>query len=435
MLTGVVVPFVRKPFVRPFVVGLAQAASLMAAQSGGQTSETAATIGADFTIAPIPPWVPARPVLIAAFSSSVLAALFLLLYAYRRKPYILQWVVSWLLFAVSLAVLVLEPSDRSVARSLLGLSTFFKIAAVLLFVMAADTFLRRPRASHRYLIGLLPLLIWFTLAPIVLGPRAALIPGYLATGAALATGAVAYLGVLRRTRWLGAGVVGMMLLLLAGTHGWAAFSMASTSASQIAFGLMLLHGVLYLFAALGMHILVFEDMTDELRLANRQLREAQDELHEKMITDPLTGCYNRRFFDEIIGAELQRHERYSIPLSLLFVDVDHFKAVNDSLGHEAGDRLLRSVAVFLHEHVREADHVFRWGGDEFLVLISCPLEAARHKGMELKEAFQAAVETAELPRGVGLSVGCSEVVAHTDDIMERVHEADQRMYQDKVATR
>jgi diguanylate cyclase (GGDEF)-like protein len=365
----------------------------------------------------------------------VLAALFLLLYAYRRKPYILQWVMSWLLFAVSLALLVVEPSGRSLARSLLGLSSFFTIAAVLLFVMAADTFQRRERPSRRYLIGLLPLLIWFTLAPIVLGPRAALIPGYLATAAALATGALAYLGVLRRTWLLGAGVVGMTLLLLAGTHGWAAFSMARTSNAQVVFGLMLLHGVLYLFAALGMHILVFEDMTYELRLANRHLQEAQDELHEKMITDPLTGCYNRRFFDETIGAELQRHERYSIPLSLLFVDVDHFKAVNDSFGHEAGDRLLRNVAVFLHEHVREADHVFRWGGDEFLVLISCPLEAARHKGIELKKAFQAAVDTSELPRGVGLSVGCSEVVANTDDIMERVHEADRRMYQDKVATR
>ena len=65
-----------------------------------------------------------------------------------------------------------------------------------------------------------------------------------------------------------------------------------------------------------------------------------------VITDPLTGCRNRRFFDEIIGRELQRHQRYGIPMSILFVDVDRFKAINDTLGHDTGDRVLREVAAF-----------------------------------------------------------------------------------------
>ena len=96
-----------------------------------------------------------------------------------------------------------------------------------------------------------------------------------------------------------------------------------------------------------------------------------------VITDPLTGCRNRRFFDEIIGRELQRHRRYGIPMSLLFVDVDRFKAINDTLGHDAGDRVLREVAAFLLSNIREADYVFRWGGDEFLVLLSCEEDEAR----------------------------------------------------------
>ena len=104
-----------------------------------------------------------------------------------------------------------------------------------------------------------------------------------------------------------------------------------------------------------MHLLVFEDMTYELRVINCQLQGAQAELHELAIIDPLTGCHNRRFFDEVIGRELQRHRRYHIPLSLLFVDIDCFKAVNDSLGHEAGDRVLQDVAAFLKCNVREAD--------------------------------------------------------------------------------
>ena len=77
--------------------------------------------------------------------------------------------------------------------------------------------------------------------------------------------------------------------------------------------------------------------------------------------------------------ELQRHDRFKLPLSLLFIDIDRFKAVNDTLGHEAGDRVLHYVARFLKRHIREADYVFRWGGDEFLVLITCSEDEARRK--------------------------------------------------------
>ena len=124
-------------------------------------------------------------------------------------------------------------------------------------------------------------------------------------------------------------------------------------------------------------------------------------------------------------------------MSFLFIDVDRFKNVNDTLGHEAGDRLLQYVALFLRRNVREADYVFRWGGDEFLLLLSCGLDAAQQKAAELKHAFADAVRsaTADLPSGVGLSVGYAEVVSPEDDVMERVREADQRMYEDKVAAK
>ena len=129
-----------------------------------------------------------------------------------------------------------------------------------------------------------------------------------------------------------------------------------------------------------MHLLVFEEMTYELRVTNRRLQETQTELHELAITDTLTGCHNRRFFHEVIGRELQRHRRYDIPLALLFVDIDKFKMVNDTLGHDAGDRLLEYVAMFLKRHVREADYLFRWGGDEFLVLLSWRGRGGTRKG-------------------------------------------------------
>jgi diguanylate cyclase (GGDEF)-like protein len=176
-------------------------------------------------------------------------------------------------------------------------------------------------------------------------------------------------------------------------------------------------------------------MTYELRVTNKRLEVAQDELREMVTTDSLTGCRNRRYFDEIIHREVQRHRRYRIPLSLLFVDVNSFKAVNDTLGHEAGDRVLQRVAAFLIKKVREADYVFRWGGDEFLILISCTEREALRKGADLQAAFAASDEAAALPRGVGLSVGCAEVPAEADDVHALVKVADERMYVNKRSTK
>ena len=372
----------------------------------------------------------------AAFGSAVVAVLLLLLWAYRRRLYVLRWAVSWLLLAASLVAISVDYDSEWLERSMLGVSEFLGIVAALLLVLGADTYRRRPLPGRHYLLGLLPLLIWFTLAPIGLGGRSAIVPGYLVSAGVLATGALAYLAVIRTARFLGAGLIGVMLLLLACTYTWIAILVSrSGPTTPVPFDLMMVNALLYLFAALGMHLLVFEDMTSELGVTNRQLESAQGELHELAIIDPLTGCHNRRFFDEVIGRELQRHQRYDIPLSLLFVDVDRFKAINDSLGHEAGDRMLQDVAAFLKRNVRQADYVFRWGGDEFLVLISCELEEALRKGATLKMEFQLAPETTALPAGVGLSIGCSEVFAASDDIMVRVREADQRMYRDKVAAR
>ena len=388
-------------------------------------------------ISPYGLWTPRSTPGAAAVGAVVLAALFLLLYVYRRKRFILHWMLGWLVLGIGQGVIALDYAVRPVGLAMLGLSHFFGTAAILLLVLGADTYQRGRSMGRRHLVGLLPLLIWFTLAPIVLGRHSALVPGYLIGAAALATGAYAYLRLLRRARLLGAGLTGSTFVLLAGSHLWIAVVVFRDVNGVVPFELMVTNALLYLFAALGLHILVFEDMTYELRVANRQLQAAQEGLLEQVTTDPLTGCHNRRFFDEVIGRELQRHDRYEIPLSLLFVDVDRFKHVNDTLGHEAGDRLLQYVALFLRRNVREADYVFRWGGDEFLVMLSCHLDAARQKAAELKRSFSEALGTAaaDLPAGVGLSVGYSEVVRPDDDIMDRVREADERMYADKAATR
>ncbi len=181
----------------------------------------------------------------AAFGSAVVAVLLLLLWAYRRRLYVLHWAVSWLLLAASLVAISVDYDSQWLERSMLGVSEFLGIVAALLLVLGADTYRRRPLPGRRYLLGLLPLLIWFTLAPIGLGGRSAIVPGYLVSAGVLATGALAYLAVIRTARFLGAGLIGVMLLLLACTHTWIAVLVSrSGPTTPVPFDLMMVNALL-----------------------------------------------------------------------------------------------------------------------------------------------------------------------------------------------
>jgi diguanylate cyclase (GGDEF)-like protein len=312
-----------------------------------------------------------------------------------------------------------------------GGSQFLGIASALLFVVSADAYRTRPRLRQAYGVMMLPLLLWFALAPLALDNREVVFaPGHVLIAGGLAAAGFAHLALLRQGRLFGAIVIGAAMLGLALSNLWIAIGVPGPDAA-IDSTATYVTLALYLVAALGMQLMTFEDMTYELRVTNRDLEAAQSELRDMVTTDPLTGCRNRRFFHEVIGREVERHRRYNIPLSLLFVDVNRFKMVNDTLGHEAGDRVLQQVAAFLMNRVREADYVFRWGGDEFLILISCREDEALDKGADLQAAFARSSEAAAVPDGIGLSVGCREVPPEARDIMALVKEADERMYADK----
>ena len=197
--------------------------------------------------------------------------------------------------------------------------------------------------------------------------------------------------------------------------------------------LMALTFIAYAIVALGMHLLTFEDTTKELRDANRRLESAREELRDLALTDALTGAYNRRFFDEIIGRELERHRRANDPLSVVFIDINRFKMVNDVHGHAVGDTLLRDVSEFLRRKLRETDYVFRWGGDEFVVLMSCPAVEAARRMSALKLEYEAAPLITALGGGSGLAIGCAEASPGTRDIDAVIAAADADMYQRKPA--
>jgi diguanylate cyclase (GGDEF)-like protein len=135
---------------------------------------------------------------------------------------------------------------------------------------------------------------------------------------------------------------------------------------------------------------------DELREANRRLQaqiaeigELQARLREQATRDPLTGLFNRRYLTETLARELARGQREDRPLSVVLLDVDHFKALNDAFGHEAGDLVLRSLASFLAEQTRHGDIACRYGGDELVVVLpGAPAESAQARAEEWRTAFQ-----------------------------------------------
>ena len=133
----------------------------------------------------------------------------------------------------------------------------------------------------------------------------------------------------------------------------------------------------------GLLLFSFVDITDRKRYEN-ELKQARDELaaanaeHKRLaITDSLTGISNRRHFEEEITQEMVRAQRYAQPLSLLLIDIDHFKAINDQYGHPTGDRILIELSRRIGSRLRSMDRLARWGGEEFVVLMPhCDAAAA-----------------------------------------------------------
>jgi diguanylate cyclase (GGDEF)-like protein len=111
-------------------------------------------------------------------------------------------------------------------------------------------------------------------------------------------------------------------------------------------------------------MLIAEQMS--LSLSNMRLRET---LQHQSIVDPLTGLFNRRYMDETLRRELSRAEREALPLSIIVLDVDHFKRINDEFGHDAGDAVLRSLGTEIKRYVRDSDVACRFGGEEFVLLL------------------------------------------------------------------
>ncbi|MFB6285179.1 MAG: diguanylate cyclase, partial [Candidatus Bipolaricaulia bacterium] len=173
-----------------------------------------------------------------------------------------------------------------------------------------------------------------------------------------------------------------------------------------------------------------EPMVPEITAALKRARD-RERLQQLATRDPLTGCYNRHFFDEYVATERARAQRAPHPISMLMIDFDRFHTINDRFGHLEGDRVLRETAQVFQAHVREADTIVRYGGDEFLILMP---------GIDREDAERAATRVqgwlaeAELglPEGVSVSVGVSTWSPEDEASFETVlEEADHWMYRRK----
>jgi diguanylate cyclase (GGDEF)-like protein len=160
-----------------------------------------------------------------------------------------------------------------------------------------------------------------------------------------------------------------------------------------------------------------------------RIRHTQAQLENLALHDPLTQVLNARSFAERLGAELKRARRYGRPLAVLYLDLDDFKRVNDSHGHQTGDAVLKLVAEAIRRAVRQPDVVARLGGDEFGVLMpetdgALADAAAARLSAELRTAFHG---TPTVTASIGV-VSCTGTEVDVDEVLRR---ADQAMYEAK----
>jgi diguanylate cyclase (GGDEF)-like protein len=172
-------------------------------------------------------------------------------------------------------------------------------------------------------------------------------------------------------------------------------------------------------------------LQDELRRSNEQLRTLSS-------TDPLTGLYNRRYLMRALATEFERSDRYGTSLSFTMIDIDHFKRLNDTFGHQAGDDVLREMGALIRREIRAPDVPGRYGGEEFcIVLPETTVEGAR----EFAQRFRLTVESTAFPAqgqelrltvSVGVSFCPDPELSNEEDLIRR---ADEALYQAKTEGR
>ncbi len=176
--------------------------------------------------------------------------------------------------------------------------------------------------------------------------------------------------------------------------------------------------------------LALEQAHQALEQKHRELQKLSEELRITSITDPLTGAYNRRFFFESVPKIVSAANRHRFPLSIVTIDVDHFKRINDWYGHPAGDKVLQTLTGLCQESLREADVFARFGGEEFIMALpntGAELAASVAERLRLK-VMEQPIEIGNEPLRITISCGVSQYVEGEPNVEQALRRADEALY-------
>jgi diguanylate cyclase (GGDEF)-like protein len=374
--------------------------------------------------------------LIQAAGTVLLFIVFLLLYRKFRRPAFLDWIASWAFFLAGLGLLWIVLSPLGAGSRLTLLAMLATMLAHVFFLLRGVWRFRHEKATSRpvemlWAVPILAAAWWLSAEPVVPGVgwaapisflrgaaymitavAFAMTPGS-AGGRALLSASFLFWGIERSVvgfAYLHYGDVAAMPDLLQYAHFFEMF--------------------LEMTVGVGIIILLFEASQSQLQKEMQKLVESDSQVKEMGIRDRLTGLYNRHYFNDVIRRELARSRRHGGAISVLLVDVDRFKEINDVRGHSVGDEVLQFVANYLTACVRESDLVFRWGGDEFLVLLTQADEAnAAQKAEELGRSLPHIPGAEQLQPT--LSVGWA-THRSKEEFPKTLAEADARMYEMKL---
>lgn len=180
-------------------------------------------------------------------------------------------------------------------------------------------------------------------------------------------------------------------------------------------------------------LLFLETLANQLSLSISGIK-MRDRLKDQATRDPLTNLFNRRYLEETLQRELHRAQRHSTPVSIIMVDIDHFKNINDTYGHEGGDEALTKIALLLQKYYRKSDAACRFGGEEFILVLP---EMSLGIATQRAEQIRAAAESLRLSyrgknmNGLTISLGVATYPQHGNSMQALISAADKALYRAK----
>jgi diguanylate cyclase (GGDEF)-like protein len=177
---------------------------------------------------------------------------------------------------------------------------------------------------------------------------------------------------------------------------------------------------------------LISEIYDHLAMLVKSMKTSQERLRKLATRDLLTGLYNRNFFNESIIRDIRKAERRHEKLSMIIIDIDNFKFINDTYGHLHGDGVLRECADILKKCVRKSDFLCRYGGDEFIIVT--PMQTCKENSLLFSRLAKSLEDWnnkyATFDYSLSVSIGCA-VWEDGKDIIDVLNEADKKMYLNK----